>query len=120
MDMGLRAPQEPRADLNRAGAERQGCGCTAAVGDAAGGHDRHTDRIHYCWQQREQAHLASLRRGRIKTPAMPPSLRALDDDDIRAGCSGHPRFCDRRSVGKPPDAGGLEPRDESVGVQPHD
>jgi hypothetical protein len=101
MQHGLWAPQEARANLNRARAEHQRRRGATAVGNTARGNDQNFDRIDDRRHERHQPYQPPLRFRSLETSAVTSCFHSLRDDNIRSCCLGGTCFGDRRNVREP-------------------
>ena len=93
------ASQIGRADLHRAGAQREGRRDAAPVGDGAGGDHWHAHRVHHLRQQGIQARLGMDVIGQ-EHAAMAAGLGSLGDDGVHAARVQPARFRDRGGRGQ--------------------
>ncbi len=112
MKLRLRAAQQRAADLRGAGAEQQGGGDAARIGNAAGRHHGDLDRVDNGGNERKQPDHLPFRESRVEAAPMAACLHSLHGHDIGAGVFGGTRLCDGGYVRNPRDAGALELGDE--------
>ena len=106
-DMRLGAAEIGGADLHARSAEREGCGDTAGIGNAAGGDHRNLHRVGDLRHEREGADL----RGDIgleEHAAMASGFGALGDDCVDAALGEPDRFLDARGGAQDFATGGFD------------
>jgi len=98
MQLRLRTAQQRGPDLRGAGAQQQGGGDTARIGNAAGRHHRDLDRIDNSGNERKQPDQLPFRLGRVKAAAMSARFHALRDHDVGAGVFRSARLGDGQAM----------------------